>query len=89
MIVKTLLIMKRIKFICKKKFAIIALNLDIKIFIIYITALGIKTKMMDHLSKISIPLKYFNYIDIFFPKFIAKLLGYSNNNYLIMLKKSK
>ena len=67
-----------------------ALNLDFKIFVIYILALKIKIKILiDFLDKISILAKYLNYTNIFLLEFIAKLLKYSNNNSTIKLEKRK
>lgn len=45
--------------------------------------------LVDLSNKIIILLKYLDYIDIFLPKFVAKLQEHSNNNYAIKLKKDK
>lgn len=57
-------------------------------FIIYIAALKINTKL-NYIKKIMILIKYLNYINIFLLKFATKLLEFNNNNYIFRLKKGK
>lgn len=72
-----------------KKFWAIILSFKVRIFILYITALKIKSKVINILDNIIILMKYFNYIDIFLSKFMIKLLEFNNSNYIIKLKKDK
>ena len=67
---------------------IVILTLNIEKFVIHILILKIKT-LVDFLNEIIILIKYFNYTNIFLLKFTAKLLKYSNSNYIIELKKGK
>ena len=64
----------------------IAFSLDIKILMIYILILEVRI-LINLSNKIIILLKYLDYIDIFLPKFIAKLQEHNNNNYAIKFKK--
>ena len=66
----------------------VILNLNAKTFIIYIVVLKIKIRV-EFLNKITISKKYLNYANIFLFKFIIKFLEYSNNNYIINLKKNQ
>lgn len=54
MTAKVLLITKKQKFINKKKFVIVALNLNTQIFIIHIANLEVKIKIVNLLGKIII-----------------------------------
>lgn len=52
--------------------------------------LKVKIKVLvTFLSKITILIKYLNYINIFLPKFTIRFLEYSNNDNVIKLKKDK
>ena len=46
-------------------------------------------RLVDSLDKIIILVEYLDYINIFLPKFIAKLSKHSNNDLAINLKKDK
>ena len=102
--IKALFITKKIKLINKKKFAVIALDADNKIFIMHIAVLNIKSIIIAvYLSQIAqirllkankvltiVCTKYSNYTNVFLPKLAAKLLKYTNiNNYAIKLEKSR
>lgn len=66
------------------------MSLNIEIFVIHILILKVEARILINFStKISIPTKYSNYNNIFLPKFVAKFLKNSNNNYGIKLKDSK
>ena len=73
-IAKTLSIAKKIELIDKKRFVVVVLNLDTEIFVIYILALEIKTRvLMNPPTKIIILAKYLNYVNIFLPESMIKL----------------
>lgn len=84
------------KLIDKKKFAVAELDVDTKIFIIYMATLNIEITniYLFQLAQIrlfkankafnTIFVKYFDYADIFLSKLTAKLPRYTNiNNYTI------
>lgn len=96
-----MLTIKKVELIRKKKFAVIALNLEYKIFILHITALNISFDICDkmHSSKkaqishlqvdkdyIEVPSKYAYFKDTFLSKLAVKLPNcMSINNYAIKL----
>ena len=58
----------------------------ITIFTIYVLALKIEIRLLvDLLIKITIPVKYFNYTNIFLSKYTIKLSEHNNSNYAIKL----
>lgn len=74
----------------KNKFAVMLLNLDIKIFVMHILAIKIEIKILLNLQiKILIPANYLDYTNIFLLKFTAEIFEYSNNNYTIKWIKNK
>ena len=67
-----------------------ALSLDVKIFLLYISTLKIKVKVLvNFLDKIIILVEYLDYINNFLLECVAKFLKHSNSDYIIKLKKSK
>ena len=82
-------IIKRVKLIKKKKFAIVALNSEYKIFIVYIATFSLNLgDKMHPLIKAQIAYlkvdkaftkvsrKYTDFVDVFSRKLVAKLLKY-------------
>lgn len=99
--VKALLIIKRVQMIDRKKFTAVALDLDKKIFVIYIAYL--ESKMLIYLAQKaqiiflsieklpkSVPAKYADYANVFSKKSAAKLPEcFDINEYSINLESSK
>ena len=57
-------------------------------FVVDILDLKVKTRILvDLLAKIIVLAKYLNYTNILLPKFVIKLLEYSNCNYAIKLQR--
>ena len=90
---------KWVEIIRKKEFAIAAIDVDNKTFVVYVVALAeliiisiylfCKAKVAL-LIIIEIYIKYFNFLNIFFLDSAAKLLEYTRiNNYLINLLENK
>ncbi len=90
---------KRVELIEKKEFAVTALDLEYKVFIVYVAALDIDLSDKIHFSNkaqiahlkadeasIKVASKYANFADIFSTKLAIELLKYTRiNNYTIKL----
>lgn len=60
----------KVKFINKKHFLAVALSFFVKMFVIYIPAIRVKTKIfIDFSAKITIFIVYLDNTNIFLPKF--------------------
>lgn len=93
-------ITKKIKIVHKKEFALVALNIENKILVIYMVIINMKIININTFWVTQIRLlkadktfinnftKYSHYTDIFSSKFVAELSKHTNiNNYIIELKK--
>ena len=99
MAAEALLTTRQIKIIGKKKFIVAILDIDNKIFVIYVAALAKPTIMLIYifyevqvalLTSIEISAKYFNFLNIFSSNSAAKLPEYIGiNNYSINLLEDK
>lgn len=90
-----------IKFINKKKFAKMALDENIKTFVIHISSLDLRLKITIHLAKnaqitlllakkVTVLAKYLNFADVFLKKSIEILSKFTKaNKHAIELEKSK
>lgn len=96
-IAETLLISKKVKLINCRKFAAMALNKNVKTFVVYIAALlailiySIKKAQIELLlankTATGVPPEYSNYANIFLSNLVMELLKHTGiNNYTIKLK---
>lgn len=95
--VKALFTTRRIKIINKKEFTSVVLDLEDKSFVIYIVSVkelvypSQKTLIAGlEVEKVTVPMEYLNFTNVFSFNFTAKLSEHSKiNNHLINLKQGK